>query len=158
MRRQPQVRTGAIGPEADPHEQPSQDLLAAAVAQAKEARAAAPEEVVFHAKARNYMFQVTAPAPIFDPASGRILEARPKVAKFQNSEYRTKDAEVIAIMKNDRSYGIGRDFWDAAELATRAAVDADARLEAQVREKLKSDPAFLTRLAPDVESFAVPQP
>jgi hypothetical protein len=155
MPRPVQVRTGAIGPEPDVRDTPSQDLLTQRAEQARASRPAAPEEVVLNSKYRNYIFQITSPAPIFDPASGRVLDVRPKAAKFQNGEYRTRDAEVIAVMKADRGYGV--DFWDAGELAARAAREAEARFEAQLVEKLKSDPTLLTRLAPTVESFA-PQP
>ncbi len=151
-RGQAQVRTGAIGPESDPRESPSQDVMAQRVQQAHEARPASPQEVVFHSRYRNYIVQITSPAPIFDPATGRVLDVRPKAAKFQNSEYRTKDAEIIAIMKDNRSFG--SDFWDADELAARNKRESDARFEAQLREKLKADPELLTRLAPTVESFA----
>lgn len=148
------VRTGLIGPEADPRETPSQDILAERVARSTSARPASPSEVVFHAKARNYMFQVKAPAPIFDPATGRLIEGRPVAAKFQNGEFRTKDPEVIEILKSNVSYGIGRDFWDAAELVERNRENNKARL----LEQMKADPELarelISQLSPSVQSFA----
>jgi hypothetical protein len=152
MARKVEVRTGAIGPEADPHAAPSPSPLAERAALAQAARPARADEVVFHARARNYMFQVTAPAPRFDPATGRFYEDRPKVAKFQNSEYRTSDPEVIAILKASNAYG--SDFWDAAELAEKNRQQSEVAL----LERLKADPELtarvLSRLAPDVKSFA----
>jgi hypothetical protein len=150
---QPQVRAGLVGPNTV-REEPSLDPLAKAAQNARDARPAAPQEVVFQARAKNYIFQITAPAPIFDPATGRVLEGRPRAAKFQASEYRTSDPETIAIMKADRAYGVGRDFWDVAEMQQRAA-EAN---EAQLLRQLEADPELakklLQRLQPSVESFA----
>lgn len=151
--RKVEVRTGAIGPEADPHAEPSPSPLAARVAQAQEARPARANEVVFHARVRNYIFQVSSPEPRYD-ASGRLITERPKAAKFQNAEYRTSDPEVIAILKGSRDYG--SDFWDAAELAEKQRKQSEDAL----LERLKANPELtqrvLARLSPDVESFSAP--
>lgn len=112
-RKAPDVLSGPRGPEAFPER--------------REDSAPDPHQVVKR-NARERVFQAKYPAfrlqlwaakdSIID---GRVIEGDRRSAQFEGGLYRTSDPRAIEIIENSPGYGIGRDFWDAEELAAAAA-------------------------------------
>jgi len=84
---------------------------------------------------RRYRIQVTSPADVLDPATGRIVRGRPIVAQFEDWNYwnDAKDPGVKrltdeALQSNPRC-GLQSDFWLASEQKEKAQAKrlADAR-------------------------------
>jgi hypothetical protein len=155
-RRQAQVVTGARG--ADVREAKEGDPQSQLAAQARETQKVTrkPGEVVYQSKASNFRVQITAPASIFNPQTGRIEDQRPKAAKFSGGIFRTTDPETIAVIESLRGYGVNRDVW-------RVEAMTEHRRAEQAREyafNLQSDPELLAavraQLSPEVASFAPP--
>ncbi len=156
-RRNTQVVTGARG--ADVREAKAGDVQSQLAEQAREAQKAPrtkPGEVVYQSKAANYRVQITAPANIFNPATGRIEDVRPKAAKFSGGIFRTSDPETIQVIESLRGYGVNRDVWRVEEMT-------EYRRKTQAAEyafNLANDPELLAavraQLAPEVDGFGPP--
>ncbi len=155
-RRNAQVVTGARG--ADVREGKAVDAVSQLADQAREAKKVTrkPGEVVYQSKAANYRVQITAPASIFNPQTGRLEDVRPKAAKFSGGIFRTSDQEVIQVIESLRGYGVNRDVWRVEEMT-------EFRRREQAKEyafNLANDPELLeavrAQLSPAVDGFAPP--
>lgn len=127
-RKAPDVLSGPRGPQDFP-ERPA-DYQAEAVNVVKKK----PTERVFQSKFPNFRLQLwAAKDSIID---GRVIEGDRKAAMFEAGIYRTSDPRAIEIIENSPGYGVGRDFWDAEELAhqTREA-QKDAAKQTILKDK-----------------------
>lgn len=117
-RQEPQIQSGPRGPLGSPAA-PSQEAGASAVSAAsvfaprKKKPAAPPDPNVIRFRSRysGYRIQITAPADVFEPASGRVIKGRPKVAQFRGGYFETKDPETLKVMLDSGKFGLGNDFW-----------------------------------------------
>lgn len=102
-----------------------------------------------------YCVQITAPADITDPITGRKTIGRPVKAQFDEGRYvnNAKDlklrAHIDQVLQQNTRYGLpgrGADFWlaEAAIRMTKAAAKASAK--ATLRELAKSNPDELKNL------------
>lgn len=158
-RQAPTVLTGTRGPRSD-----RMDEMRAQA----EAPLAAPMPVempkvdgtVYLSPFPSYRVQVTAPADIVDPVTGRKTIGRPTAAVFNEGRYvnNARDLKVRAhidemLQSNSRfgRPGSGADYWlaDAAMRMAQAAAKANAT--ATLRALAKQNPAELEALIAELK-------
>lgn len=137
-RETPEVISGARGP---------RDVRDAQVAEKRASKAAlgmkAPAgKIRFQSRYSNLRIQISAPADIRDPFTGRITAGRPKAAQFRNNffDVAETDEDTLKWLKEHPAYG--RNFWllsDVVEQARKIQVD-------NVKRQLESDPEFKARV------------
>lgn len=142
-RETPEVITGARGP---------RDVRDAQAAEKKAKKAlglttVTPEgKVRFQSAFANLRIQVTAPADLRDPFTGRLTPGRPKAAQFRDHFYDVdaKELDTLEFMKAHPAYG--QKFWlleDVIKVARQKEVEhakrvlADPDQRAAVIEALK---------------------
>lgn len=132
---------------ADGPQRPGRD------ADGRVARASSSDKV-FVSRYNSLRVQVTAPADRVDPATGRTIIARPKVAQFKDGVFKTSDADTIEWLTGHPNFGLGRDFWLAAEAQKRA----EEKQYSDMLRAVKSNPALADRLLGDLtgDTFTVP--
>lgn len=97
------------------------------------AKPVTPYDVIFQSKYRKHRVQVTSPADRLDPSTGILIRARPIAARFEDGIYRIprqldrKDADfVLERLRQHPNYGIGRDFWEQADMIDEGKIKATA--------------------------------
>ena len=132
-RETPEVISGARGP---------RDVRDAQAAEAKSKRPLGTKapvgKVRFQSRYANLRIQVSAPADIRDPFTGRITPGRPKAAQFRDHNYDVAetDSDQLQFLKDHPAYG--RTFWllsDIVEAARKEQV-------ASTKRQLEADPEF----------------
>lgn len=120
-RPEPQVLDGLHGPTVAPSAPQPETAPAAPFARPKKKTPPPPDPdlVRYNSRYLGYRVQITAPADVFEPATGRVIRARPVVAQFSAGRYETKDPEIIAVLDKSARCGLGLDFW-RAELQEKA--------------------------------------
>lgn len=166
-RKAPEVITGMSSPVnrsgVDPAERAKAQLQEQIEAARRIAKPLRSGEVVFQSRFYGYRYQISAPADVYNPATGEVTKGRPKAAQFTQGEFRTSDPEVVARMKRAPEYGIGRDFWDAEEMRAISLTRSVESLAETVKNS--GDPALiqrlideLTPLAGQTKEFKLPSP
>jgi hypothetical protein len=135
-------------------------------AQSEEALAApAPREekvdgTVYLSPYPSYCVQVTAPADLVDPLTGRKTVGRPVKALFQEGRYvnNARDPKVRAhineVLQSNSRFGrpgSGADYWLAADAMRMAQAAAKANATKTLRELAKQNPAELEALIAELK-------
>lgn len=131
-RETPEVITGARGPR-------EQRDAVAADQKAKRAlgvqQTSTPGKVRFQSAFANLRIQVTAPADMRDPFTGRITPGRPKAAQFKEHilDVDEKNTDTLEWLKSHPSYGAK--FWLMADVIAEAK-----RQEVEQAKRILADP------------------
>lgn len=166
----PEVVTGLRQPTREAVEKSIASAMAneAPTAQARRTPIS-PEGTVYESLYSRYRIQITAPAVVKDPQTGRETRVPPVVAQFEEGVYVNKERDPKKRKEYDRYiqenpfYGLGRHFWLQSERVERdkAVSTAQAKqvlsslpkaeLERQVQELILSG-ALDIKLPPREES------
>lgn len=135
-RRQPDVVSGARGPEHFPERRDDQ-------VDAIEVKKTRPQERVYQSAVANLRVQIRTEPDQF--IGGRVMPGKNVAAQFDRGIYRTSNPEYIEVLDSGPRYGIGGLYWDAEELqaqvqtaqddAAKAAIVANKEL---IRDLVKS--------------------
>lgn len=155
-RRAPEVVTGMTSPVnrsgVDASERAKAQLQEQIEAAQRTAKPYKSGEAVFQSRFHGYRYQISAPADVYNPATGEVTKGRPKAAQFTQGEFRTSDPEVIARLRRAPEFGIGRDFWDAEEMRQISLDKSVASLAETVKNS--GDPALIQRLIDELTPLA----
>ena len=132
-RETPEVITGARGP---------REQRDAVAAEKKAKRALGVQQIQpagkvrFQSKVSNLRIQVTAPADVRDPFTGRLTPGRPKAAQFRDNflDVDEKNTDTLEWLKNHPLYGVT--FWLLADVIEEAK-----KQEVAQAKRILSDPA-----------------
>lgn len=150
----PQVVTGSRSPldrtAAQPANVAESELQRqlAAVATFAGGAPAKEGEVVYQSRYFAYRYQITAPADLFNPATGVVTRARPVTAQFAEGVYRTSDPAIIERLDSSPECGVGKDFWRAEEMKKAALEKQVQSLTATVAAA--GDPKLIERVVADL--------
>lgn len=143
--RDPEVLAGTRGPRSERIES-MREVEERALTEPAQVGLRHKNGTVYISKFRRYRVQITAPADVVDPATGRKIVGRPVTAKFEEGVW-TNDVKNLAERERIDSYlqenpyfgkyGSGAEFWLASD--QEQTVKA-AKLRA-ARDTLKSLPA-----------------
>lgn len=108
----------------------------------------------------SYCVQVTAPADLTDPITGRKTIGRPIKALFQEGRYvnNAKDPKVRAhideVLQSNSRFGLpgsGADYWLAAAAIRMTKAAAKASAMRTLRELAKQNPGELSRVLSELQ-------
>ena len=154
----PKVLDGSRGPRADRMD----DMRAQSEVAFDATPAEAPkvDGTVYLSMFPAYCVQITAPADLVDPVTGRKTIGRPTKAMFQEGRYvnNARDPKVRkhideVLQSNSRfgRPGSGADYWLAADAVRMAQAAAKASATATLRTLAKQNPAELERLIAELK-------
>ncbi len=107
-----------------------------------------------------YMVQISAPADVIDPFTGRKTIGRPVVAKFVEGRYvnNARDPKLRAYIDEEMQRktrfgkpGSGADYWLAEDAVRMARAAAKASASATLRQLAAQNPAELEQLIAELK-------
>lgn len=116
----------------------------------KEEKYDGKKPVTFTSRYGRHRIQITAPADIYNPATGRIVRGRPKVAQFDNYTFTTSDVEIVESLRAHRLYGF--ELFEAAVMQ-QAADDAVSN---QILSQIEANPSVRSRVLAVLEGKKFP--
>lgn len=117
-------------------------MMADKIDKARKDRSSNIRDIVFVSRYGNHRIQLTAPRDVI-LQDGTKVKGKPLVAQFKNMTYKVprniEDEDAAIIVKKLRAhpaFGIGRDFWEAAD----AIDESKLHKMASVAQALEADP------------------